>query len=81
MSGPSTSVAPGEPVEQHGAGRVDERLHRLEPGVERGRDEVLALRGEETQPLPLARRLELAHELEARVRRGGYDASHRILFA
>ncbi len=70
----------GKTVEQHGARRIHERLDRLEPGVERGRDEILALRGEEAEPLPLARRLELAHELEARVGRGGDYASHRIRF-
>ena len=57
-----------KPLDQGRAIGVDQRLHRLEAGVEPSRDEVLALAGEETELVPLAPRPELANELEARVR-------------
>ena len=57
----------GEPIEEGRALGIDEGLRRLEPGVERGGDEVLALAGEQPESLACAPRLELANELETRV--------------
>jgi hypothetical protein len=61
----------GEPVRERRALGVDERVRRLKPGIERRGHEILPLADEQPQALACAPGLELAHELEARVRGGG----------
>ena len=60
-----------KPVEQRRPLGVDERLHRLEAGVEPSGHEVFSFAGEEPELLPLPPRRELADELEPRVGGGG----------
>ena len=66
----ATSSAPGSRSSSAGRSASDQRLDRLEAGVEPGRDEVLALAGEEPELLALTPRPELADELDPRVGRG-----------
>ena len=68
-------LRPRQALDESGPLRVDERFDGLEPGVESRPDEILSLAGEEPEFLPLPPRLELAHELEARVGRRGDQAS------
>jgi hypothetical protein len=49
----------------------DEQVDRLDPGPPRGIDEVLALTDEEPQLRALPPALQLADELQARIRGGG----------
>jgi hypothetical protein len=53
-----------EPGEQRRPLGVNERLDRLDPRREPGRDEVFALADEQAQPLALAPRAQPPHELE-----------------
>jgi len=57
----------GKPIGERRPLVVDERVGRLEARVERSNDEVLALAGEQPEPLARTPPLELANQLEARV--------------
>src|ERR671919_1758337 len=73
-------IAPAEARSAFGPLGVDEGLHGLEPGIEAGGDEILALAGEEPELLALPPRRELAKELQARIGGGGDHPGllHRI---